>query len=52
MGTDLVVTPPTGLDTISFNGSTGSLNVYISLNDLRVYNQVLTDAELQALTTL
>jgi hypothetical protein len=51
-GTDLVVTPPTGLDTISFNGSTGSLNVYISLKDLRVYNQVLTDAELQALTTL
>ena len=50
-GTDVVVTPPTGLDTISFNGSTGSLNVYISLKDLRVYNQVLTDAELQALTS-
>ena len=40
-----------GLSSLSFD-QTGGLNWYGNVKDIRVYNEALTDAQLQTLTTL
>ena len=47
------ITFPNGtLNTLNFNRGNGSNNFYSNTKDIRVYNEALTDAQLQTLTTL
>ena len=46
------VTSPTGLNVLEFNTAVDNLFMYSNTRDLRVYNEALTDAQLQTLTTL
>ena len=46
------VTSPTGLNVLEFNTAVDNLFMYCNTKDLRVYNEALTDAQLQTLTTL
>lgn len=50
--TDLSGITPTGLNVLQFNTGAGGDIFCGKCKDLRVYNTALTDAELQALTTL
>jgi len=46
------ITFPNGtLNTLNFNRGNGSNNFYSNTKDIRVYNEALTDAQLQTLTT-
>ena len=44
--------PINTLDNLSFEDGNGGLDFYGSCKDIRVYNEALTDAQLQTLTTL
>jgi hypothetical protein len=47
------ITFPNGtLNTLNFNRGNGNNNFYSNTKDIRVYNEALTDAQLQTLTTL
>jgi len=48
VGTDSIV----GLDRLDFTNASGTENFYGNTKDIRVYNEALTDAQLQTLTTL
>ena len=53
VGTELAISStPTGLDRLNFNLGQGSSHFYGNCKDIRVYNEALTDAQLQTLTTL
>ena len=43
---------PTGLEKLDFAGALGGNDFYGNCKDIRVYNEALTDAQLQTLTTL
>ena len=50
--TDTSASMPTGLNTLEFAEGDGTNNFYGNTKDIRVYNEALTDAQLQTLTTL
>ena len=51
--TDLNATIPTGMNVLNFSNKTGTANyVEAKIYNTRVYNTILTDAELQQLTTI
>ena len=51
--TDLNATIPNGMNVLNFSNRTGTANyVEAKIYDTRVYNTILTDAELQELTTI
>ena len=53
VGTRLaIISTPTGLDRLNFNLGQGSSTFYGNTKDIRVFNEALTDAQLQTLTTL
>jgi hypothetical protein len=52
VGTDTAGNTPVNLKELAFDDGSGSLVFHGNCKDLRVYNTALTDAELQALTTL
>ena len=51
VATDTSATMPSGLDTLNFDGGDGSSDFYGKSKEIRVYDTVLTDAELEALTS-
>ena len=51
VSTDSTGSTPIGLDSLKFNGGSGTLDFYGKTKEIGYYNTVLTDAELQALTT-
>lgn len=51
VGTNTSAISLSGLSNLSFD-QTGNLNWYGNVKDMRVYNEALTDAQLQTLTTL
>ena len=52
VNTDITGTTPNGLNTLNFDEGSGASDFYGNVKDVRVYNNALTDAELQALTTI
>ena len=52
VGTSTATLSLTGLSQLSFNLSIGGNVFYGNVKDIRVYNEALTDAQLQTLTTL
>ena len=52
VGVDTVGSIPTGLNIIDFDNGAGGSNFYGNTKDIRVFNEALTDAQLQTLTTL
>jgi len=52
VGTDTVALAPAGLDRLHFDSGTGAQDFYGKCKELQVYKTALTDAELEALTTL
>ena len=52
VGSDSSVTPPIGINTMSFNGGASSFPFYGKVKALAVFNEALTDAELLCLTTI
>lgn len=51
VGTDTNATMPSGLNKFAFDNSTGAQNFYGKTKEIGVYDAVLTDAELEALTS-
>ena len=51
VGEDTSATTPVGLSKLSFNAYPSSANFYGKAKEVRVYNEALTDAELQELTS-
>lgn len=51
VGTDTSATMPSGLNELAFDNSTGTQNFYGKTKRISVYDAVLTDAELEALTS-
>lgn len=51
VGTDTSATMPSGLNELAFDNSTGTQNFYGKAKEIGVYDAVLTDAELEALTS-
>ena len=52
VGVDTVGSIPTGLNIIDFDNGAGGSNFYGNTKNIRVFNEALTDAQLQTLTTL
>ncbi len=51
VGTDTSASMPSGLSELNFNRFDGAEDFYGKCKDLRVYNEALTDAQLQTLTS-
>jgi len=51
VGTDTSATMPSGLNELTFDNSAGIQNFYGKAKEIGVYDAVLTDAELEALTS-
>ena len=52
VSTDSSGSTPIGLDSLQFNGGSGTLDFHGNIKDVRVYNTALTDNELKQLTTI
>ena len=51
VGTDSSATMPTGLNELAFDNSTGAQNFYGKTKEIGYYNTILTDLELETLTS-
>lgn len=51
IGTDNTVTVPIGLDTLNFDNGAGANDVYGKVKEIAYYDEILTDLELETLTS-